>query len=190
MKRFLTLFIGLAMLVGCSKFANRAENAARPTETREVAKTHEGDTAALSSQTIAFERGSASLSDEAKLNLKQMVDDIRARGDVDKIKIAAWSDRPFMGESDLAKADRNLAKERLDAINNYLKDELDVSNTDYFNMAERSNWLARLFRTEDAELKSVFARADTPISDDEFQMIKKHGSPGHAVVVARREIDD
>ncbi len=187
MKRLLVIFVGLAILPACAKFSSRAENAARPSETREVAKTHEGDSARLISQTIAFEKGSASLNDEGKASLRKMVDDMRARGDLDKVKIAAWSDRQFMPNADLPKADRTLAKDRITAINNYLKDDLDVSNTDTFNMAERSNWLARLFRTEDSELKSVFSRADTPISDDEFQLIKSNGSPSHAVVISRHE---
>lgn len=188
MKRILMIFCGLALMAGCQKAAVQAENAVRPGETRDNATTQEGDTARMKSETIAFVPGTAALDQAAKDKIRRMVDAMRADGGkIDKVKIAAWSDKEFAADKDLPRGDRRLAEARLKAINDYLKNDLDVSDTDTFNMAERSNWLARTMGTEDAELKGVFARNDAPVSNDEFDLIKKSGGPSHAILVSRDE---
>ncbi|MGZ3706632.1 MAG: hypothetical protein ACXVA8_11430, partial [Bdellovibrionota bacterium] len=150
---------------------------------------YEGAMKNIPHATVTFNNGSNSLSETNRAILRNLVHDASARHAIAKANVAAWSDKalPLKGE-DLLESDRNLAKERSDAISLFLKDELNVGNVDTFNMAETSNWLARTFKTEDAELKSVFSKkgALAPVSKAEFQIIKNEGGPSAAVVILER----
>lgn len=138
---------------------------------------------------ISFKAGSSDLSEADKAALRTRVESLKSSGQIEKAHIAAWADKPFpKGKNDLARADRNLADSRIEKINSFLKDNLDLGNTDTFNMAEKSNWLARAFETNDAELKSLFGeKLDSPVRSEDFQLIKKHGQPSKAVVIFRME---
>jgi hypothetical protein len=113
------------------------------------------------------------------------------RGNVDRIEIAAWSDKEFPKTgNDLAKGDTDLADDRIDAIKDYVKNNLSVSSFKTFNMAETSNWLARTFRTDNAELKSVFSKdMSVPMAREDFNIIKNDGAPSKAVIVAVQKTD-
>jgi hypothetical protein len=56
-------------------------------------------------------------------------------------------------------------------------------------MAEHANWLARTFDTREAELKSIFGKrgTETPITNEEFHVIKTAGGPSSAVIVVEKE---
>ncbi len=55
-------------------------------------------------------------------------------------------------------------------------------------MAEKSNWLARAFNTQDAELKSLFSKeAAGPITNDDFDIIKENGDAGSVVILIKRK---
>lgn len=142
---------------------------------------------------IDFAPGSAVLSEEHKAKLRQLVREVRSSRDIEQVTIAAWSDKALpMKDAKLLDSDKDLAERRADAIRDIVRMELGVSDIDAYNMAEPANWLARTFNTKDAELKSVFGRTaeETPVTREEFQLIKDAGAPGKAVVVAEYDIDD
>lgn len=147
-----------------------------------AAKTHAYDR----SQVISFEPRSAVLSEAQKTKLRNLVTSL---GDdkIDRIEVAVWSDKAFpRAGTDLSKADRDLAEARIKNINRVLTDDTDISRMDItnYNMAESSNWLARTFRTDDAELKSVFAKETrAPMHREDFNLIYREGAPSKAVLV-------
>jgi hypothetical protein len=131
-----------------------------------------------------FTMGSSELSAADQASLQGLI--MRTGTDnIARIEIAAWSDQDFpKGETDLAKDDIDLAGRRLNAVRDYITSQASGVRVRTYNMAESSNWLARTFRTDQAELKSIFAKnASAPMARKDFNLIKSDGGPSKAVVV-------
>jgi hypothetical protein len=66
-----------------------------------------------------------------------------------------------------------------------MKDTLEVADVDTYNMAEKSNWFARAFNTNDAEVKSLMTEQDAPknIEPQELTIVQKRGGPRRAVIL-------
>jgi hypothetical protein len=141
---------------------------------------------------INFKNGQRTLSAADRNKLRTFINAAKARGDIDEIKIAVWSDKEFPATgNELPESDRTLASKRAENLENFLTGQLDVSDVETFNMAEKSNWLARTFNTDEAEIKSLFgAEGGAPIDHDEFQVFKSKGSASKAIVLVRRDLDD
>jgi hypothetical protein len=141
------------------------------------------------SMSINFTAGSAKLNEHDKESMRDLVREGLQRGSIDHITVAAWSDKTLPGEKrNLTDTDRGLAKERTDVISDFLKQEMEVSDVDTYNMAESANWLARTFNTKEAELKSVFGRTDGANDKRaEFREIRRQGGPSLAVVVVNMD---
>ena len=138
---------------------------------------------------IRFTPGKFSLSRADRLRLGDLIETGNTSTQVDKVKVAAWSDRAFPenGKS-LNQRDRSLAESRAKAVERFLRNEYQISDIESFNMAEKSNWLARAFNTKDAELKSMFSReASVPITNDDFEVIKENGEAGSVVILIKRK---
>lgn len=138
------------------------------------------------SQVITFASQSAVLSAADKNKIRRLVSSL-GKENIDRIELAVWSDKalPRTGTA-LTIADRDLARERIRSIDRFLKQDLDISGMTIssYNMAEPANWLARTFRTDDAELKSAFAfEANTPMEREDFNLIYREGAPSRAVLV-------
>ena len=164
-----------------------------PSEMSKTSRAEKMDDKKFFHAAIDFAPGSAVLSDDHKAKLRQLVREVRSSRDIEQVTIAAWSDKALpMKDAKLLDSDKDLAERRADAIRDIVRMELGVSDIDAYNMAEPANWLARTFNTKDAELKSVFGRTaeETPVTREEFQLIKDAGAPGKAVVVAEYDIDD
>lgn len=174
-KQFTLLIMG-AILISSSSYAATA------TEKLKVGKV----TKSIHYTTVAFEDNSSELSDMERANLQSMVQEAKDMGPIRKVKIAAWSDKDLPDTGfELMEFDRDLAKNRELAISRFLKSEYKFKTINGFNMAESSSWLARTFNTQEAELKSVFSKrgAATPVSTEEFDLIKNEGGPSTAVVI-------
>jgi len=139
---------------------------------------------------IHFDKGQSALKQNDIDKLRNVISSIGIEN-IERIEVAAWSDSAFpRAGSDLPKADRDLAEQRASRIHDFLKSQLNVSGMKIksFNMAETSNWLARTMRTEDAELKSIFAKEGAvPVHREDFNFIAKEGAPSEAVVVVVRK---
>jgi hypothetical protein len=132
---------------------------------------------------VTFGKSDYNLTDAQKQALKSLIDTARADGEIKAVHIAAWSDKQFpKGKKELKDADKELAKERIDALENYLKSDLKVSDVDTHSMAEHSGWLARAFNTTEAEIKSLFAQRGAPGSEPEYRLVRKNGGPQKAVI--------
>lgn len=134
--------------------------------------------------TLSFDTGSSTLTNESKNKLKNIVKEARNKGTIDEVQVAVWSDNPTprAGEQ-LSKSDQGLVNNRINGIHAYLK-RLNVSDVDSYNMAEQASWLARVFHTDAAELKSEIGRGkDMPMSKEEFQIFKRYGDSSKAVVL-------
>lgn len=137
---------------------------------------------------LNFALGSSQLSAQEQIKLQNIVSNVGA-DDIDKIELAAWSDKEFprTGKS-LSKPDRDLVTARINTVKDFLKTNMTVPSVKAYNMAETSNWLARTFRTDDAEMKSVFSKdADVPMAREDFNTIVRNGVKSKAVVVIIRK---
>jgi hypothetical protein len=180
-KKFLYAYC-LAMLLSCTAFAH---------DKSDKDANYSGAMKSIPYATITFDSNSAVLTDSDKAALRTVVEKARSKGTLSEVTVASWSDKklPKQGQT-LADEDRDLAVSRSGAIADYLKNVLMVkADVDSYNMAETSNWMARTFRTSDAELKSQFSKqsAQTPVTNAEFQIIKNEGAPGEAIVVLQCE---
>jgi hypothetical protein len=140
--------------------------------------------------TITFDDASSVLSESNKESLRKLVQNAEDKGTISQVTVAAWSDKSLpRQDQELLDADRKLASERADAIENFLESEMDIADVDTYNMAESANWLAKTFNTRDAELKSVFGRtgSEMPVTKNEFKVIKRAGGPSKAVAVVEFE---
>ena len=133
--------------------------------------------------TLSFETGQSALTSYSKELLRNVVRKASDIGKIEEIQTAVWSDNPAPnGSEELAKADITLAEKRVNSIKNYISHTLKVSDVSTYNMAERANWLARTFNTDQAQLKSEIGR-DTYMSKEQFQIFKDHGQASRAVVL-------
>lgn len=136
------------------------------------------------SAAITFEPGKATLTKDSENKLKSLIKEARATGKIDEVQVAAWSDNPApRKDENLSKVDRNLADQRAKVVKNYLKRWYKVSDVDTYNMAERSNWLARTFDTNEAEIKSEVANKNKDeMTKDEYKVFKESGQASRVVV--------
>lgn len=150
---------------------------------------HDGDGQILLTEVVTFERGSHRLPDSAARAIRQLVDRAERNGGIQDVEIAVWSDRDLPLKNDLSRAQQELAAKRILAISRYFN-SVGVAFVDSYNMAERSNWLARMMGGSEAELKSSYAKAGgSHLNDEELQLIKRHGSPSKAVIVVHQNDD-
>lgn len=154
-------------------------------ETPDYAKTHDVTV-------VEFDEASARLSQDGQDRIRKIVDTAKRTGKIDTVYVAAWSDKPFPldARQDLPESDQVLARRRGDGVSDFLRMGLDVKVVKIFNMARGTTWLAKLFNTEDAEIKKVFAGEESKLPTKErleIQSIRNNGKPGVAVVVVEHE---
>lgn len=151
--------------------------------------------------TIAFEEGQFTLTEAAKRELTNVVNEARAQmpTKIGEIKTVVWSDNlPPQEGASLSKSDRALAAKRGKAVEQFLKKDLKLdADVKAINMSERPSWMARLFHTDEAKVKSTMRhdsqearehiRDTATISDEELRIIKEHGKPSSAVVLIELE---
>ncbi|MDZ4676831.1 MAG: hypothetical protein SGI74_04905 [Oligoflexia bacterium] len=195
-----SLLVG-SLFAGCSKAERKRDVAVnQPTTSAPVEKDTTSTTDSRVDDTkrhdhvygvVEFAKGQHMLTQQSQRRLTALVNAIKSRGQIETAKLAVWSDREFSGnDQDLSREDRRLADRRAEAIENFLDDALDVSNVDIYNMAKRSNWLARLFNTEDAELKSLFGKRESmEINDEDYFIFKGEGRASRSVVIIERDLD-
>lgn len=139
---------------------------------------------------ISFDAGSSALSENDRKLVRDLIQKVGSEN-ISRIEVAAWSDKAFpLTGSDLPKDDRDLAEQRAAHTQDFITEDMNISTlkVSKYNMAETSNWLARTFRTDEAELKSVFAKqAVAPMARADFNVIYKEGAPSKAVVIVVRK---
>lgn len=144
----------------------------------------------VESAVISFDKGVSQLSADQKKQISELIGKAPKKGDDFDMGIAAWADQPFpAGNKSLSADQRDLAQKRINAIEDYVSEVSYAGDVDTFNMARRSNWLARLFNTETAELKSMFSKRDdsTSLLKDKYQAFKDKGDSQKAVLVLSKD---
>lgn len=144
----------------------------------------------VKSTTLEFSEGSSVLNADQKEQIRSLIQASQKKGEDMNVGIAAWSDQPFPAEDTrLSEDQRDLAQARLNAIEEHIATLDFQGSVDTFNMAKSSNWLARLFNTEESELKSAFAKKD--VSEDvlksRYEVYRKEGDARKAVVVLSKD---
>lgn len=179
----------VAILAGCSstKYEKTAEysepeksmsektmtsaSSSEMARTRHVAKVAE----------IDFRRGGTRLSQAEKKELASLVKDARAAGKIQDVKVLAWADKDYEASGLTApKSEVKLADMRADAVKKYIRDSLKVSEVDSHNMAKQPDAMARLFKTDDYQLKTGALEGDGAL-------FKPEPSPQKAVVLVEIE---
>lgn len=166
MKLFLSLL--LSMTLAPAAFANK------------------GDKKDVKSTSIEFPEGSDSLTNAQKEQIKEIISAIPNQGNDFTLGIAGWSDQPYPGQdTELSESQRDLAANRIEAVENYVTDELNFEGSvSTYNMATQANWLARMFDTEGAEIRSVFAKDEKASDDTLRERFKAYQEEGGAKKVA------
>lgn len=135
---------------------------------------------------INFSGKSANLTDAQKREIRTLIDTAKQKGEIDQVHVAVWSDKAFPQEGqNLTDAERNLAEQRISGIETYMNEQLQVSNVETYSMAEKTNWFARAFNTNEAELQSLFSQQGAPqnVDPQEFRIVKKEGGANKAVIL-------
>ncbi|HET9239389.1 MAG TPA: hypothetical protein VFO10_19160 [Oligoflexus sp.] len=136
--------------------------------------------------TVQFEKGSSKLTMESENGIRKFIDSAKTHGKIKEVKVAVWSDQetPLQAEKDLSKEDRRLAEERGEQIKKFLRKDLGIKDVKIYNMAHGTSKLAKLFRTEESELRMAFSQkgGDEKLRP-EVKLIRDHGKPSAAVLV-------
>lgn len=144
-----------------------------------------GERKGFESTVITFESGQSTLYADDLTKIKNTLARAEAAGKVGVVEIAVWSDKDYPVSGALSKEDRQLADTRTYALKEALHKDLTAGKwIKAYNMADGGNWLTRTLNTSEAELDSVFAKDDsTSVGREDFDLIKREGGPGKAVVI-------
>lgn len=168
----------------------KAENVVK--EAKEAVQQTIYDISDKDTTTVNFEKGSAVLSESAATELKTTLAAGRSDAGLKEVIIATYADKvyPRDAKDSLSKADRDLAKNRGEAIKKKLE-EFGGKSVKIYNMAEKANWFERKLVTTDAQVKNEAGKSPEKQDSEDafFQALGKRltsiGGPGKAVVVMR-----
>lgn len=140
---FVRAFLGILLLASiCGAWTNSQDAADRM--------------GASQMKEFTFDKSSKNLTEEHKQEIRNAINEAAQKGRIDEVKVLVWSDKeypPVKGKQD--KVDRKLAKERMDEVRKFIKEELRVSRVKTYNMTERPNAVEKFFYTSDAKVKGI-----------------------------------
>lgn len=110
---------------------------------------------------IIFQAGTAQLTPESQARLDALIVDAHKRGQIDQVKVLSWGDisYPPTGGAQAPKGQKDLAKNRNRAIENYIEKKNTSLYVESYNMAERPSALQDLLNTSEARVKSSLEKA-------------------------------
>ncbi|MGZ3771338.1 MAG: hypothetical protein ACXVCP_08290 [Bdellovibrio sp.] len=110
---------------------------------------------------FSFKKGSAELTDTAKLHLRKAIDQAKQKGDIKDMRVITWGDAeyPSKEEKTLSKEERDLVKKRNKAIRDYVKVYDEKVDVETYSMAERPGILKELLNTKDVKIKKSLETA-------------------------------
>ncbi len=133
---------------------------------------------------VNFGTSNTSLTDDQKKEINEAVAEARKLGEVEDIKILAWSDKEYpLPKTKHTKADVTLADNRIKEVKKYIKDGLHISSVDSYNMAERPSKLSELFKTSNAKIKKDAVATGAAPSDDDTGFLGLNGHKSKAVIM-------
>lgn len=144
-----------------------------------------------STKVLKFEKGASALTQDQKTELSGLFKDSKLAGKELDVTMAVWADEPMPAKGkSLSDTQRSLADRRIKSIKEYVKSmKLDLDDLDSFSMAESSNWMARTFNTEGAQLKNQVAKKskNDDLMQTKYKVIKSDGDVQKAVIVVSED---
>lgn len=174
MKKLTLTLVGIAALgLGACSSKQRAEMA--DNQPSMAAKQIAVEEEASYVTEFTFAKGSARLTDDAKSNLRGIIDSARKNGKVDEIKVITWGDTeyPSVHTDKLSKTEVDLVKKRNQSIEKFVESYNKDLDVDLYSMAERPGAIQRLFGTSDARIKRSLETAGVPNTDSSVKMPSK-----------------
>jgi hypothetical protein len=164
------VLIGLiAAAAGCAQRTTTADKTAKniPGPAEEKVAEKRGDHVVSK---ISFKPGTTELTDAAKAELDNALNEARRAGAIDDVTVAVWSDVEYPANRDrkAPRAQVNLAEERGENIEDFIAGYDDISGWDVsiHNMSKRPNYLQDWLRTADARLKKQLVDRGVAKTDD------------------------
>lgn len=178
----LTMFLGIVEATGVKKTANNAA---------EAVQTKVYDLMDKDITTVSFAKGSDTVTDAEKRDLRSLVNSVRDDAKIDQIVVAAWSDKslptPTNGK-DLPAADQKLADKRAESVKKILA-ELGASGIKTYSMATTPSWISEVFGTTESQVKNTVK--GHPANDRNIlkisETLKSKGGPSTVVVLVKRQ---
>jgi len=139
---------------------------------------------------LEFAVGSSQLSVDQKEKIRLTMSGVGAK---DEVRIAAWADKAWSAESKenkFNKADKELAEQRGKAIKDYIASNFPKTKVEVVTMTEEPGFFARVFNTDEAEVKSIFAKkGDQGTHERNLDTIavRDKGGPSKAVMIINRK---
>lgn len=160
-----------ALIVGCSHSAKKDAANTTSIESKQVAVEQQASYVTE----FSFTKGSSALTGTAKEDLRRMINQAKAQGDIKEIKVITWGDSeyPSTNTKKLSKAEIDLVKKRNKAISDYAKSVAEGIDVDTHSMAERPGALKELFNTSDAQIKKSLETAGIPTTDTAVKVPSK-----------------
>ncbi|WII72581.1 hypothetical protein QJS83_01690 [Bdellovibrio sp. 22V] len=181
-----SLCILVMAAVGCTTKDKKDSSASTATskpsaQARSVAQEQEASYVAE----IDFQKGSSTLSSQAKAKLDETINKAKVSGRIDDVKVVTWADKvmPPGSSSSLSKADRDLADRRNKEIAKYLNDKEGMLDVDTYSMAERPNALSRLLQTDDVKMKKSLEEAGVAKTDAMGETTSNNASKSIIMVI-------
>lgn len=180
----LTAVLTQGLSIACSHNAKEADAASPVSDSRAAAVV-----GAQKYVTLNFTQGQTSLrdSDKAALrNLTSQVDESR----VSEIVVLAWGDKEYPADGvKAASRDVKLAEQRASNIKKFINDDLAFdADVDRHNMAERPGTMAKLFRTQDFEVKNTLeSTGEMPVTTAVNEPVVMDRKASSALVLLKYE---
>ena len=139
-------------------------------------------------EVIKFDQGVKNLTKNQKTDLQETLNAVRKGHVIEKVIIAAWSDKKLPVNSNLSNEDTDLAAARLESVKTIVQDMFVDIDIDAYNLSERANWFENAFNTDDSKLKSLFKNdKNAPVDEPTFYSIRKNGGPSKVVLMIKRK---
>lgn len=139
---------------------------------------------------IEFTAGNSDLPENAQKQLRDAAEKLAVKKEHD-VTIAAWADKPFNADDkSLTKQDSELAERRIETLKRYVNSlgrDLDI--VEEYNMGKTSGRLAKMFKTEAAQVKGQVPQNTVIESYDDFKVamdaraLREKGGPMKALVI-------
>jgi light-regulated signal transduction histidine kinase (bacteriophytochrome) len=133
---------------------------------------------------INFSKNISELSEMQKTELKQAIMESEQKGQIEEVKILAWSDQEYPSEnSKQSKSEIKLASQRVRQLKAFIKDDLKISNVGTYNMSKRPNDLQKLFNTADRKIKDTVASAGAAPTEGNTGLFETKAQASKGVVM-------
>lgn len=125
----------------------------------EVKKAAEALGASVASE-VTFDVGSHSLKQEELVELANAVKEAQKTNKIKEVQVVAWADVEYPAEGQSGtNSTIKLANRRAKAIENFLKQDLEISKVKKINMAKQPSYLQEALGTKTADVKHALVNS-------------------------------